>query len=65
MFTDINAAIEEAIWLYQQTGRHFAVYQYSGSEMTVNRKEGNHSTNAMFTTDSFGIVNTEQNKAAA
>lgn len=40
MFTDLNAAIEEARWMRVNSGHHFVVVQSEGGVMTV-RKAAN------------------------
>lgn len=60
IFTDINAAIEEARFLKKLTGRCHGVIQRPGGEMFV-RKVQRRKIMTLYTTrqDRFGTVNTE------
>ncbi len=54
VFTDIAAAIEEAIWLSSQTRRSHAVYQKTAHEMEVRICDP--LSYAMFTAGQGGVV---------
>ena len=61
-FTDINAAIEEAVWLSHVHKKPHSVYQNFGGTMEVGPTQ--HYRNAMFTTGRRCTVNTEYRSAA-
>lgn len=62
LFTDINAAIEEAVWLAHVYESSFSVYQRFGGVMEVMNTDPDR--NAMFTTENLGTVKTEYRSAA-
>lgn len=61
-FTDISAAIEEAVWLAHVYQEPYCVYQSAGGVMEVGQQESDR--NPMFTTGSPGTVTTEYRCAA-
>lgn len=61
-FTDIGAAIDEAVWLAHVYQKPHCVYQRSAAEMEVGPY--NQNLNPMFTTTQQGVVTTEYRSAA-
>ncbi len=62
LFTDINAAIEEAVWLAHVCQKPHCVYQRSAAEMEVGPYDP--TRYPMYTTSQQGVVNTEYRSAA-
>lgn len=61
-FTDIGAAIDEAVWLAHVYQKPHCVYQRSAAEMEVGPYDP--TRNPMYTTSQQGVVNTEYRSAA-
>lgn len=61
-FTEIGAAIEEAVWLAHVYRKQFCVYQRFDGLMEV--KPENPDRNPMYTTGAPGVVTTEYRSAA-
>ena len=61
-FTDINAAIEEAVWLSHVHKKPHSVYQTAAAEMETGPFDP--TRYPMFTTSQQGTVNTEYRSAA-
>ncbi|MBE5254539.1 hypothetical protein [Mixta mediterraneensis] len=61
-FTDINAAIEEAVWLSHVYQTAYCVYQRTADVMEVSPQDP--SRNPMYTAGVPGVVTTDYRSAA-